>query len=192
MIKELFKKFHHAQAGFTLIELITSSVISLILVSGLTASIHHIIYGQEDNQEKMRATQYVQNSGYWMSHDSLMSQSLNIDDDPGTTENEVLILYWVGANRNDGQYDYSDSYEIRYTLDNNKLERDEYVTVEKYDSDGNLLSTDENQKTLLVSENISDISATSANGTIALIITSSVGDYLSQKKYEITPRALDQ
>lgn len=177
--------------GFTIIDTIFSVAISVIIMSGLFAGIYQLMNGRDIAQDKINSIQQVQNSGYWISRDTLMAQTLVIGDDAGTPEYEEMTINWVGANRNDGQYDYSDSHQIRYILDTNTLLRNEHITTEKYDSDGILISTDESEKTLFISENITDITSVSANGTVALVITSAVGESQNQKKYEITPRALD-
>lgn len=192
MTEELSKGNHKAQLGFALLETIANLAISALLISGVVTSIHQLLFQGGDTRDNMMSTQFVQNCGHWIKRDILMSQSIMPGDDPDTADNETMTLCWVGAIREDGQSNhYTDFYEVRYFIENNELRRNEHITTKKYDSDGNLLDTTENQGTSLISENITDMVVNSVNGTITLSITALVGDIQTQKNYEVMPRALE-
>ncbi len=192
MIKELSKKYHQAQLGFTLLEIVASLAISALIMSGAVTSIHQLLFQESATRDNMMSTQFVQNCGHWIKRDILMSQSIMPGDNPDTADNETMTLYWVGAGREDAQSnDCIDFYEVRYFIENNELRRNEHVTTKKYDSNGDLLDTTENQGTSLISENITDVVVNSVNGTTTLSITAWVGDIQTQKNYEIMPRAFE-
>jgi len=59
----------------------------------------------------------VQNAGFWVSHDALMAQDVNTDDDPGTSELELVTLTWT-------EWDNT-PHQVIYTLQGTELWRDD-------------------------------------------------------------------
>ena len=193
MMKKIYKILHGNQRGFTLIEMIVGVAISSFIMAGIVISLHQIMVCGENVREDMRSTQFVQNTGSWISRDLLMSQTILSGDNPDTEQNESIILYWTGASRKDAQdNDCIDYYEVSYYLDGEELRRKEYVTTKVYNPNGSLVETIENQGTALISDNITDFSVNSENITLVLSITALVGDSQTEQTYEIFPRALDR
>lgn len=192
MIK-IFKIFHGKQAGFTLIEMVVVLAISSFIMTGIVLSLYQIMVLGKDVREDMRSTQFVQNTGSWISRDLLMSQEIQSGDNPLTAQNETITLYWTSASYKDASNnDWIDYYEVSYYLDGLELRRKEHVTTKVYSPNGSLIETAENQGIALISDNITDFSVNSENITLILSITALVGDSQTVQTYEIFPRALDR
>jgi prepilin-type N-terminal cleavage/methylation domain-containing protein len=193
MIKKIGKLFIGKQDGFTLIEMIVVIAISSFICVGLVMSIHSIMFGSNDAREGMRSIQYTQNTGNWLRQDLLMSQSIQSGDIPETPEYETITLNWTSASYKDAQdNERIDYHEISYCLDDQELQRNEYITTKVYNPNGSLLDIIGNQSTTLISDNISSFTVNSDNGTLAFSLTALVGDAETEQTYEIFPRALDR
>lgn len=193
MMKKIFKIFIGNQRGFTLIEMIVVVAISSFLMTGIVISLHQITVHGEDVREDMQSTQFVQNTGSWISRDLLTSQEIQSGDNPLTAQDETITLYWTSASYKDASNnDWIDYYEVSYYLDGLELRREEHVTTKVYDPNGSLIETTENQGIALISDNITDFSVNSENITMVLSITALVGDAQTEQTYEIYPRALDR
>jgi len=187
LIRNLFSK----QRGFTVIEMIVGVAISSIILLGTVVSTHMIFFSGNNLREDMESIQNVQNTGSWLRLDALKSQAIIPGDNPGTGENETLMMYWAGATRKDAQNnDCLDYYEVSYFINNEELRRKEHVTTDVYESDGDYIETIENETTTFVSGNITDISVISDNISFKVSITSLVDDAETQKTYEVFPRAV--
>lgn len=192
-MKKIYNILRGNQRGFTLIEMIVGVAISSFIMAGIVISLHQIMVYGENVREDMRSTQFVQNTGSWISRDLLMSQTILSGDNPDTEQNESITLYWTGASHKDVQdNDCIDYYEVSYYLDGLELRRKEYVTTKVYNPNGSLVETIENQGIALISDNITDFSVNSENITLVLSITALVGDAQTEQTYEIFPRALDR
>jgi prepilin-type N-terminal cleavage/methylation domain-containing protein len=190
MIKNILRRYHRNQRGFSLIEILVSVAISAFIAVGIVISLHQIIIGGSNTRKDMRSTQYVQNTGAWIRQDVLMSQSILSGDNPTTEENETMTLYWAGASYKDTQdNDCIDYFEVSYYLDSKELRRKEYVTTKVYNSNGSLVDTIEDQGIAVISDNINGISINSENVSLVLSITALAGDAETEKTYEILPRA---
>jgi len=193
MMIKIFKIFHGKQAGFTLIEMVVVLAISSFIMTGIVLSLYQIMVLGKDVREDMRSTQFVQNTGSWISRDLLMSQEIQSGDNPLTAQNETITLYWTSASYKDASNnDWIDYYEVSYYLDGLELRRKEHVTTKVYSPNGSLIETAENQGIALISDNITDFSVNSENITLILSITALVGDSQTVQTYEIFPRALDR
>ena len=191
MIFRRLRSFNKEQAGLTLIELITSLAITGLIATGVTTSIAQVMLFHDKPRDTAIASQEVQNCGYWISQDTLRAQVVQVGDDSDSADYEVLNLYWVGWERTDAQdYDYFDSYEVRYVYDSQKLWRHEQIKTEKYDPAGQLINITENQKTTFVGEHITDLAISYDDNMLTVLVTASVGEDQSQKTYEIAPRAI--
>jgi len=192
MIKKLFKIYHRNQRGFSLIETIVGVAISAFIIGGTFLCLHQMVFMGNDVREDMRSTQFVQNAGIWLRQDIMMSQAISSEDDPDTAENETMTLYWAGASYKDAQdNDRIDYLEVSYYLYGEELRRKKHVTTQVYDSSGILIDTIEDEVITLVSDSITDFTINSDNVTLALSITSLVGDAQTENTYEIFPRATD-
>ena len=181
---------HRNQIGFALVEMLVGVSVIGFIGAGLFMTTFQTLDISNKNSGYMMAIKQVQNAGYWVSGDAQMAQTIDIDDDTGTPENEVLTLSWVGWERKDASDNqYIDSSTVRYTHDDNQFTRRLKVTTEKYGSNGTLIATTEEQKTTIVAQHITGLSvAIGANNKLAITITASVEDAQETKSYEITPR----
>ena len=81
------------QRGFTLIELLVALAIVALIAGAAVMTMFQVINVTKSSNDRMTVIRQVQNAGYWISHDTLMAQSVVVDDDPETAE--FLILTWT-------------------------------------------------------------------------------------------------
>jgi prepilin-type N-terminal cleavage/methylation domain-containing protein len=188
----LLKKLIRNQQGFTLIETVVTLAISSFIISGTVISLHHMMFHDEDVREDMESTQFVQNTSNWIRRDVLMTQSIDPGDNPSTTEDEAMTLYWTGSFYRDTQNnDCINYYEVSYYIDSEELRRKEHVTTKVYNSNGSLIETIEDDNITYVADNIIDLTIESESPTLILSITALVGDAQTKKTYEVLPRAVE-
>ena len=177
------------EKGFTLLELLISLAIAGIVVAGATTTLSHVITVGSANSNHMTAVRQAQTAGYWVSHDALMAQEVQLDD-LTTPEIEFIVLNWSEWN--------GDSREVIYTLEDTadgfkQLQR-QYTVI----SSDNTTSTN-----VVAAQNIDDSSITDPdwnynteakweNGVLTLRVTTSVVGRTETRVYEIQPRPLSQ
>jgi prepilin-type N-terminal cleavage/methylation domain-containing protein len=190
MIFHRLRLFHKNQQGFTLVEVMLAFVIAGIITGGITATIFQVFSGSARTSNHMTAVRQVQNAGYWVSHDTLMAQS--VVPDSGET-GFPLTLAWVGWEYGGGGGNTCiDSYEVRYTYDavSLKLWRYEKITTYKYDSiSGQFVVDTESQTSTPVADYITPIpTATVDGGALTLTVTATVQQQTETRIYEVIPR----
>lgn len=128
------------QKGFTLVELIIAIAITGLIVGGIALTITQLFVGHAQSSGKITALTEVQNAGYHISRDAQMAATVNDSDDPETSETtEVLTItrtyYWSWKTEEreiEGEpvRDISliINHKVIYTLDNGRLDRNEYRT----------------------------------------------------------------
>ena len=175
--------------GFSLLELVVALAITSLVLAGIMVTIFQLVFHREYTQDSMIATEQVRSAHYWISLDGLMSQNIEIGDDPETTDNEILTLLWIGFERRDAQDNkLADLYEVRYTYDGDEIHRIKNVTTEKYDSDGNLLDLYSSNFITIVARNITDLTMSFNNLTLNVSLTAVIGDVQNTKSFKVSPR----
>ncbi|MBA7678888.1 hypothetical protein ES703_87167 [subsurface metagenome] len=175
--------------GFSLLELVVALAITSLVLTGIMVTIFQLVFHREYTQDSMIATEQVRSAHYWISLDGLMSQNIEIGDDPETTDNEILTLLWIGFERRDAQDNkLADLYEVRYTYDGDEIHRIKNVTTEKYDSDGNLLDLYSSNFITIVARNITDLTMSFNNLTLNVSLTAVIGDVQNTKSFKVSPR----
>ena len=155
----MFKKAkgsNRGQAGFTLIEVMVSIVITGFIGLGATMGSAQVLNETQRNNDYTTASRNAMNAVYWIGRDAQMAQT--ISGCPGFPRTSNLSLAWIDWNEC--------SYNATYSLSNGKLTR-------SYNVDGQITNT-------IVAEFINpaanSTNCTSANGTLILTVTSSVGE----------------
>jgi prepilin-type N-terminal cleavage/methylation domain-containing protein len=168
----LIRLFHRHQAGFTLIEMMVSLVITGLIGLGAAVSIAQVLNETSRNTDYTAASRNAMNAVYWIGRDAQMAQE--ISGSAGFPATANLTLSWEDWNNS--------SYNVTYSLEDGKLFRD-------YTVDG--------QSTLsLIAESINANPAmtncSADNGTLIVTITGSVGEGSKiidvTRVREITPR----
>jgi prepilin-type N-terminal cleavage/methylation domain-containing protein len=155
MIHQL-KLLKKKQAGFTLIEVMVSIVITGLIGLGATMGSAQVLKETTRNNDYTTASRNAMNAVYWVSRDAQMAQVISGASGFPLTSN--LCLSWTDWN--------DSSHNSTYSLTDGKLTR-------SYNVDGEITAT-------LVAEYINSSAnrtfCSSNNGTLILTITSSVGE----------------
>lgn len=185
----------HNQQGFTFIEVLVTSIITVMIVSVLVSISIFINRIHDTSSSKFPALENAQKIGHRITEDVLMAQSSSTDDDTGTAETEVLTLNRVGWPRSgDHNSLYNDIFIVRYTYDDNELWRHQNKTTEKYDENGELQGTTQSEKSIRVTDQLTAFTVSTITGTAAateevlITLTVTVDDSEVTRDYRITPR----
>lgn len=100
------------QRGFTLIEIIIAIAIVGLIGAGVFATIFQVLAGNTQASNQMVAIRQVQNTGYWVSRDTLQADPDGINT---TAAGYIVTLSW---NSTDTGYN-----EVRYELAGERLQR---------------------------------------------------------------------
>lgn len=185
------------QKGFTLIELMIAIAITALITGGAASAIFQVFNVNTLNSDHMKAIRQVQNAGFWISQDSQMAQIVVTDDDGTTAETEILILTWTGWEYDIGDDKGIDYVEVRYYYDATNFEilRNEAITTTTYDSNGQLVGTNNSSSLIRVAQFITSADAIlpgPSDNKIEVTIAATVGDATEQRIYEVSPRPNDQ
>jgi len=121
------KKINKNQKGFTLIELIMVIAITALIIGVIAMSISLVFNVSARSDSHMLAVRQVQNAGHWINLDTQMAQTVQTDEseDTGFPLTLTWTEYGVGA----------DKHRVRYTLVNDKLQREHYTNYDPDDPD---------------------------------------------------------
>ena len=154
----MFRKlrlFHQNRAGWTLIEMLAAIAITGIIALGASVSTAQVMNSTTRNNNYTTASRNSMNALHWMSRDAEMAQT--ISGTAGFPVSQNLSMTWKG-------WDNS-AYTANYTLVAGQLKR--------------IFSVGSTTSTTVIAENINSSAqktfCSTANGTINITITSSVG-----------------
>ena len=189
MMGWMFKEFNGISRGFALIELVVGIGITSLMLTGIVTSIHQLVFVPAKVGANSVVMQQAQNCSYWICNDAKMMQIFNTGDIPTTVENEVLTFSWVCEKRTDSyNNDYIDTFLVYYLYDGSRLSRYEHLHTDTYNSNGNLISSTDSQKTTAIAEHVSGIEGVFNNGGLTVSVNFSYGDTQLRRTYDITPR----
>ncbi|UCE97208.1 MAG: prepilin-type N-terminal cleavage/methylation domain-containing protein [Dehalococcoidia bacterium] len=180
------------QSGFSLVELLTALAISSIIVAGLAMTIFQLYRGHAQSSGEMDVVRQVQQTGYHMSRDTQMAREVTTNDDPSTTEVEILKLtwYWYYFDPNNPADRDGEGNRVIYTLEEGKLYRNFYF-ADVLDRD---ITEDDYvlQSTTYVARHIDEITCVYNGITLNITVTASVLDIAGLQEetriYEVKPR----
>ncbi|HTY81939.1 MAG TPA: prepilin-type N-terminal cleavage/methylation domain-containing protein [Dehalococcoidales bacterium] len=150
------KGFNREQAGFTLIEVMVSLIITALIGLGATMGSAQVLNETQRNNDYTTASRDVMNAVYWIGRDAQMAQVISGWSDFPRTSN--LSLFWSDWN--------NCSYNATYSLTHGVLTR-------SFNVEGNITS---NVVANYINPGVTATNCTSVNGTLLLTITSSVGE----------------
>ncbi len=163
------------EKGFTLIEVLVATAITAMLGAGVTMTAGQIISSSQRNNDSAITVRHTQNIGYWVRQDALMAQSVNVTDDPETTDVEFIILHWKN-------WENGDIHNIRYILLDSadslkKVQRKELTR----DKDG----VEIGNETTLIADNINTANLSEQDGAWILSVEVVSGKKFLAKTYRI-------
>lgn len=163
------------EKGFTLIEVLVATAITAILGAGVTMTAGQILNSSQGNNDWAITVRHTQNIGYWVRQDALMAQSVNVTDDPETTDVEFIILDWKN-------WETGDIHNIRYILLDStgslkKVQRKELTR----DKDG----VEIGNETTFIADNINTVNLSEQDGAWILSVEVVSGEKNSAKTYLI-------
>ena len=174
-----------SERGFTLIELLLVTAIVSILALASGAAVTQLFASTKRTNDHMTAVRQVQNAGFWISRDAMMSDNAAVDNQ---TPASFLVLTWT-----EWGYDEDSTYHsVTYSLQElsggiGKLERQYLIHDDEGAEIGNT--------TTLIAEYIyfdpgeSDTTeATYTSPVLTVQITSSFGEAGEIREYEILLR----
>ena len=167
-----------SERGFTLIELLVAMAIVALIAGAATMATFQVINVTKSSNDRMTVIRQVQNAGYWISHDTLMAQTVVTVNDPETSEDEFITLHWAN-------WENDEVHKIVYTFHDmadglKKLKRQYLI----YGGEGVI-----RDETILVAEYIDgSASFTEQDDIWKLTIQARSGAETETREYEITPR----
>ncbi len=187
-MRKLIKK----QEGFTFIELIIALAITGIISAAAATGIHQVILGTALSNNYNTAINHVRDAGYWISRDALMAQNVAAEN---LTAPKVLILDWIGLEWKEESSGNTclNIYHVEYYHGDNELERYQKITTHKYNTDGQLVETVENENTALVAAHIASISIPDpalSSGKLIITVKARCHEAEEERTYEIKPRLI--
>lgn len=169
------------QRGFTLIELLIALPIAALVVAAATGAIFQTMNSTHASS-RMVAYRQVQTAGYWVSRDTLQSQSITT----GANAGFPLVLSWT-------DWDDNDLHVVDYSLqdmssgDLDYLQRKEILNGDV----GNPIITVVSEYIDPNNSSFEPISHELASGeTLTFTVKAQVGQQTATRTYEIKPRPL--
>lgn len=178
------KLIYKDQRGFTLLELLVALPIAALVVSAATGAIFQVLNSTRASGY-MVAYRQVQETGYWVNHDTLQAQKVMLDDPDTSAVIEFLTLSWT-------DWDGGNEYSVTYTLEDmpsgdlKYLQRQESVngtpTATTIVAQHIYKDTDKSKPTNCVWD--------SDEKVLTFTVKAQVGEQTATRTYEIKPRPL--
>ncbi len=163
------------EKGFTLIEVMVATTLAVILGAGITMTTAQTFNVSRRSNDWSTVVRQTQNVGYWIRQDALMAQSVNVTDDPETTDVEFITLGWKN-------WENGDTHNIRYILLDStgslkKIQRKELTRDNNNVEIGN--------ETTFVADNINTANLSQQDGAWILYIEAVSGMNSTAKTYRL-------
>jgi len=185
------KKINKHQKGFTLIELIVVIAITAVVVTAVTVTIFQLFSISARSDNHMLAVRQVQSAGHRVNLDTQMAQTVQPDESGAT--GFPLTLTWT-------EYGVGgDEHRVRYTLVNDKLQREHYTNydpADPADPDSTIFVAEYIDSSEISGEpqtkcEFNDTDGDGDNDTLFLTVTATVSGWrgvTETRVYEIIPR----
>lgn len=189
-----FKVLLKGQRGFTLAELVIAMTIGSLVVTAAVAIMAQMLWVVPRNTSYAAAFTQVQNAATWINRDALMSHEVVVDDDPETTDFELLTLNWTV-----GRLDVADDVTFEehravYTLVGQSGELGEQKELWRFHYLILAVGDPVLQNTTRVAECIDDANTHSIwyddSKELVVTVTAQVGEKAANRTYRISPRPL--
>ena len=167
------------QKGFTLIELAIAMTIGAMIAGSITMTIFQIVESSGRTSNHMTAVRQVRSAGYWVSHDVLMAQTVEIADesvdDPDGTRFPLTVTW--------DEWSTNESHEVVYSLGSDGLQRTHSI---------NSVVSDDSIIAEFIDLDPANTSCDYTAGKLIFEITAQVGAgsaaQIETRTYEVIPR----
>lgn len=95
------------EAGFGMLTLVVVVALSAIIAAGAGMTTIQIFKGTDRNEDHIQTIRQAQNLGRWFSQDAMMAENVTAGDDTGTSDVELLSIYWK-------DWENGDTFDTRY------------------------------------------------------------------------------
>ncbi|HEY41791.1 MAG TPA: prepilin-type N-terminal cleavage/methylation domain-containing protein [Dehalococcoidia bacterium] len=167
-----------SEKGYSLIELLIAVSVSAMLAAGASMTTFQIFRGSKQNSDWNVAVRQAQSLGQWVSQDALMVNTIEIGDDPGTSDVEFISLFWKdweNGNTYDTRYLWFDAEDSLKQLTRKQVTRD---------MDG----VEIDNKSFLVADNVYTATLTPETNSWRLTVETRSGSRSVTREYEISKR----
>jgi len=167
------------QKGYLPIEMVIGLALIAIIAVGTGMTIKQILNNYHSSMDRTTVIRQAQNVGYWVCQDAMMSQTIEIGDDPETIGDTEFITMrwkdWESGETFEFRYLWIDSNDSLKILMRNKVVRDKNGVVTS-----NVLT--------LIADNINSAVLSEQTGGWKLNIETCSGDTSVAREYAIVRR----
>jgi prepilin-type N-terminal cleavage/methylation domain-containing protein len=165
------KKLRKGQRGVTLVELVIVVALAGLVGAAITATAFQVFSFSTRLSNQMTAIRQVQQAGFWVSPDVMMSEPGKINATPGG--GRFLVLGWIDGGKN--------NHVVTYVIAAGKLQRTHNITTQ-----GGQTTTE----VAVVAEyiNSAQTSFVKYGSAYNFTVTATVGGRTETRLYEVKPR----
>jgi type II secretory pathway component PulJ len=166
------------EKGFSLISMVVTIAIAALIAFGALITSFQIIKGTARNENHAEVIRQAQNLGCWFSRDALMAANITAGDNPETSDDELLTIWWK-------DWESGDTFDIRYILLDyaDSLKQLKRNQVMRFKDGGVAENT-----TSLIAHSVYSANLSQQDDTWILNIETHSGQKQSVKEYKITKR----
>ena len=168
------KKLKKGERGFSLVELVIVVALAGLVGAAITATAFQVFTFSTRLSNQMTAVRQVQQAGFWVSPDVMMSEPGKINVNPGG--GKFLVLGWTDGNGSE--------HEVTYIITvGNKLQRTHKITP-----DGGEPTTEVAIVAEYIDPDPAQTSFAPEGDAFKFKVTATVGEQTETRVYEVKPR----
>ncbi|MBI2869623.1 MAG: type II secretion system protein [Chloroflexi bacterium] len=165
------------EKGFAVLELLVAIAIVAILAGGISSSFFQTVRVTRQNNDMAAALRQAQNTGDWLSRDTMMGETIQVVNPPVAGAAFVTIGWnqWETGDNHTVRYIWLDSADARYRI------RREYSVLSRAGTPLASAST-------YIADNIDTLDYSPRDGAWKLTVAASSGQQSVLREYQVFPR----